>query len=438
MKGLIFTYLLTYGGAAASLINPFIGFLVYVCFALVRPESMWGWALGSGGNFSRIVAIALLVGWAMQRFGDWNFGRAAATVWCLIGWMTLFIASAALAPNQAVAWADVETKLKIVLPFLAGVTLIKSIHQVRQLAWVIVISQGYIAFEMNLSYLSGFNRIQEDGFGGMDNNCVSIAMVCGAGFAFFLGLGETKAWRRWLCFAGAGLMAHCIMIAQSRGGMMALIAVGAVTFAMLPKRPIYFGYLLLALAVGLRLAGPSVWERFGTAFANENGEREGSAESRLYLWSACLDIMSKEPLLGIGPHHFPLIAHQYDFTKGKEAHTTWLQLAAECGIPCLLFLLGFYLITMWRLWLLSRQLLPVDPLLAMNCQMVIAALVGFMISAQFVTLIGLEIPYYVALVGAGLLMTAQPELARHAEWDDAADHEDHEELVAHRRRPAFA
>ena len=41
MKGLIFTYAMTYGGALASLFDPFVGLLIYVCFAIVKPESMW-------------------------------------------------------------------------------------------------------------------------------------------------------------------------------------------------------------------------------------------------------------------------------------------------------------------------------------------------------------------------------------------------------------
>ena len=31
MKGLLFTYVVTYGGAIAALVEPFIGLLVYIC-----------------------------------------------------------------------------------------------------------------------------------------------------------------------------------------------------------------------------------------------------------------------------------------------------------------------------------------------------------------------------------------------------------------------
>ncbi len=40
MKGLIFTYVLTYGGALVSLFRPYYGFLVYVCFGLLKPEAL--------------------------------------------------------------------------------------------------------------------------------------------------------------------------------------------------------------------------------------------------------------------------------------------------------------------------------------------------------------------------------------------------------------
>ena len=40
-KGLIFTYLLTYGGAALALVNPYCGLMAYICVSLIKPESLW-------------------------------------------------------------------------------------------------------------------------------------------------------------------------------------------------------------------------------------------------------------------------------------------------------------------------------------------------------------------------------------------------------------
>src|SRR5262249_58824346 len=103
MKGLIFPYVLTYGGALLSLYDPFRGLLIYVCFAILRPDYLWYWAV-PGGNYSRVVAVALVVGWALRNFGDWRFGRARAVVFALVGFLGWALLSAALvAPAHRLA-----------------------------------------------------------------------------------------------------------------------------------------------------------------------------------------------------------------------------------------------------------------------------------------------------------------------------------------------
>src|SRR5438477_911550 len=104
MKGLLFTYILTYGGAAVSLFDPFVGLLIYVCFAIVKPEMMWYWSVPEG-NYSRIVAVGLLIGWALHRFGRWQFGRATLVVAALVGLLVWNCISTLQAVNQDVGWA---------------------------------------------------------------------------------------------------------------------------------------------------------------------------------------------------------------------------------------------------------------------------------------------------------------------------------------------
>lgn len=408
MKGLLFTYALTYGGSLVAVFNPFYGLLVYVCFAIIRPHSLWHWSVPDG-NYSRIIGISLLVGWALNGFGNWSFGRARPIVWALLAFLFWNAASAMIAREPAVAWYVVIELTKIVLPFLVGVTMIRSFEQLKMLAWVIALSQGYVAFEANLSYVvHRVNWISKD-FGGMDNNCNAIALVCGTGFAFFLGLSEQKLWRRGIAFFAAALMTHAIMLSNSRGGMLALLITGAVSFVLVPKRPIYYFYLAIAVAIGARMAGPSVIERFSTIFVDAE-ERDSSAQSRLDLWKTCLEVTQRNPILGIGPNHFPVYAEELGYTPGKSPHTVWLTASAELGLPGLGLLLAFYIIAILRLWHTSRLLVHDWPEMANFARMVIAAIIGFMIAAQFVSLVRLELPYYVVLVGAGVLIL-EPALA---------------------------
>src|SRR5436309_1937116 len=138
MKGAIFTYLLTYGGAVASLFDPFTGLLVYVAFAILRPQTLWYWSVPAG-NYSRIVAIALLAGWGLSGFGRWDFGRARGVVIALLGYWAWLVVAALPAPDQGRAWAYLESMSKGFLPCLVAITLIDSVAKLRQLAWVIVL-----------------------------------------------------------------------------------------------------------------------------------------------------------------------------------------------------------------------------------------------------------------------------------------------------------
>jgi probable O-glycosylation ligase (exosortase A-associated) len=405
MKGLIFTYALTYGGALVSLVNPYVGLLIYLCFAIVKPEAMWYWSVPRG-NYSRIVAIALLTGWLIQGFGRWRFGRATGIVAALIGFLLWSALSAAAAAEAEPAWGFVEEATKIVLPFVVGITTIHTVRQLRQLAWVIVLSQGYVALEMNLSYYGGLNRVHELGFCGMDNNCVAITMVTCTGLALFLGLHETRRWLRAVALVAALLMVHTVLFAFSRGGMLSLILTALVSFWLIPKRPAHFAVFAAVVLVGVRLAGPEVQKRFQTTFADPS-ERDASAESRLKLWADCGDVILKHPLLGVGPRHWPLIAPAYGWPVGKEAHTLWLQVGAELGLPGLLCLVLFYGLCVVRLRPLARESSAVpDPWLRYLARAVIASICGFALAAQFVSLVGLEAPYYIALIGAATLKLA--------------------------------
>src|SRR5262245_3941259 len=141
MKGLVFTYLLAYGGAVVALFRPYWGFLAYVILAILRPEGLWQFAVGGYGHgFSQVVAIGLLLGWALHGCGNWRLRRAWPLVICLAGFCLWSLLSAAQAvADKEAAFRQVEAYAKVLLPFVVGLTLISTVNQLKALAWVIVI-----------------------------------------------------------------------------------------------------------------------------------------------------------------------------------------------------------------------------------------------------------------------------------------------------------
>ena len=414
MKPLAFTYGLTYGGVLASLLRPYVALLIYVCFAIIKPDSLWSWTVPEG-NYSRIVALGLLGGWILNGCGSWALGRARGIILALIGYWLITLVGALLAPDKTAAWEPVEPLAKILLPVVVGITLIDSIDKVKQLVWVIVLSQGFLAYEFNLTYYTTIFDPVEFTHGGLDNNGIAISMVTSAGMAFFLGIQAQKLWQKGLVFLLAGLMAHVVLFSNSRGGMVAMIVTGIASFLLVPKQPKHYLVLALAVLLVLRLAGKGVQERFATIFAEKAEGGEGGRDKggkRLDHWAACLQSVASRPL-GVGPNHWPLTAPLYGLPK-MAAHSTWLQMAAELGIPGIYCLGSFYGICVIRLWRLRRDDELADPWQPAIARMVIASLVGFIVSAQFVTTDGTELPYYITLAGAGTLKLLGTTASRRA------------------------
>ncbi|MGL5094240.1 MAG: O-antigen ligase family protein, partial [Planctomycetia bacterium] len=369
---------------------------------------------------SRVVAIGMILGWVGRGLGNWNFRAAGPQVFALVGFLGWAVVSAGFAPDQKLAWQFIESFGKIVLPFVIGLTLINNKRDLTWLAWTIVLSQGYVAYEMNLSYYNGYNRVLMEGFARLDNNSVAISMVTCIGTAFFLALSEKNIAAKIVAAAAAMLMTHVVLFSFSRGGMLALIFTATAAFGIIKKRPQHYLVFLLAVLFAIRLAGPEVRERFMSVFADPQ-ERDVAAQSRLELWTDCIDAMFKSPVVGCGPDHWPKEAMNYGWSEGKEGHSLWLQTGAEMGMPGLLLLFLFYATCVGRLLPLTferthdRDGRPIDPTLQHFARMVISSLAGFALASQFVSLERLEIPYYVALVGAGALKlasaggTARPE-----------------------------
>jgi len=71
---------------------------------------------------------------------------------------------------------------------------------------------------------------------------------------------------------------------------------------------------------------------------------ETSNTQRLEIWKKSLASIAKHPVLGVGVGNFPVVLNQ-DVSKakaGSSAHNLYLHIAAEMGIPALIFVLIFF------------------------------------------------------------------------------------------------
>jgi putative inorganic carbon (HCO3(-)) transporter len=402
MKGLILTYLIAVFGTIGALRYPLIGLYVFAGFAVLRPQFIFGFA-GDIAQISLVVAIALIIGWALKGFGSWRMGRARPVFVAFLVFVTWFVLSAFRAIDTVSSYGAVQALAKLVLPFLAGATLLKDEKDARPLLWTIVLAQGYVGFEMNLNYLfKGFNEAAE-GFGGMDNNFFGASLVCVIGPALMLALTSKTWWSRCLATVAGVLILHTILLTFSRGAMLGLVAVVIAVVVIMPKRPKYIAAVLVVVLLAARLVGPQLASRYGTIFVEEEG-RDASSETRLDLWRDCLKVIAAYPVFGVGPWNWSVVAESYGWPPGKSAHSVWMETAAEIGLPGAVSLIAFFGLAAVRLWPIARaRQTDANRSESGIAAGVVLSIVGFVVAGQFVSAKDLEAPYFITLAGIPLL-----------------------------------
>jgi O-antigen ligase len=143
---------------------------------------------------------------------------------------------------------------------------------------------------------------------------------------------------RWIqgliCLAALGLCGRALMLTQSRGAFIALLA-GMATFSVARigwKKSVPVALFVL----------PLVLFAFAGRQTNINVHRT-TVQLRLGLWSRCLTLFFHYPLLGIGQGRLAAVA-------GQVAHNTFLHCFTETGFFGGTSFLGAFVLALWAIF----------------------------------------------------------------------------------------
>ena len=167
-------------------------------------------------------------------------------------------------------------------------------------------------------------------------------------------------------FAIAGAMPFFILlpalaVTSSKGGLVAAsVGILLTVFALRAARPAAFKAafrkaLPAVLVVGLvfgALAAKTVLPRLLAA----RGSDDNSTMFRVYLWRGTTKMIEARPLVGFGPGAFSGSYSRFALAgPSKSAHQSWLQIAAESGVPALILLAGAAIFAFRNGWRARRQ-----------------------------------------------------------------------------------
>ena len=209
-------------------------------------------------------------------------------------------------------------------------------------------------------------------------------------------LTETNKWIKRAALAGVAGLPLMILLTQSRGALIALVVSGILFFVVHTKGR-RVRSLLVAVAAAiviLPFVPTSAWQRFSLMKNLASGnvieaDPEGSAEARYNIWRVAGTIIKENPVSGIGLGVYPRGHAMYaprvgvpDAALGfRDTHSTYLNVAAETGIPGLLLFLstvGAVAVTSERTRRLARGTPRANQLLALEL-----GLLAFMLAGVF-------------------------------------------------------
>ena len=165
---------------------------------------------------------------------------------------------------------------------------------------------------------------------------------------------EPKGWVRWCALAGVFMVPMLILMTQSRGVFLGLIAFIAIALVG-QRRRVQIVVRLAVVAIILAAVAPAgVWERLGTlkhatstSTLNEVDGEGGSAKQRSEIWRVAFKIIREHPITGVGvgayepTHEVYAMDPEFNPTaRGpRDTHSLYFNVLAETGYPGLLLYL---------------------------------------------------------------------------------------------------
>jgi putative inorganic carbon (HCO3(-)) transporter len=177
------------------------------------------------------------------------------------------------------------------------------------------------------------------GVGLYETNYLATILVLLVPMAFVLASQEPRPLRRAFWTGGGLLLVLMVFLTSSRGGFVGLLAAGMVF--VYRRRGLAGALAVLMLLLGGALLLPTdLGSRALATIFRDGGDLppglEASNRAHVALFWAGLRMIGDSPLLGVGPLNFKSLSTLYTgLSQGNIAHNTFLEIAAEFGLPAL-------------------------------------------------------------------------------------------------------
>ncbi len=362
-----------------------------------------------------IVVVLVPVLWMLSRERLWSpilTLQVWFLAWCVKGlpiasnWFAVYVTTRVMYGNVAIALA---------LTWVGS-----NLRDLRRILWLWLALMSYQAV-----YALTHAGRGTGGFLGDEND---LALACGTALPFALaGFERLRGTVRWLLAGVVALTLLGIVVSFSRGGFVGLVL--CLGYLFLSSRQKVRS--LLAIAAGCLIVYASASQEYIDEMKTIQNTDEGTAKGRKFLWTAAYNMWLDNIFLGVGASNSGYQIGRYQPTnfEGREynerdwsglaLHSAWFTLLSEHGVGGVLIyvgMLGTQFVTIRRLRrdVRSRSDVPDD--LRRQVESfgigVNAAVIGFMGSATFLSVLYYPYVWYFTAFAAALDLSVRRELAQ--------------------------
>ncbi len=221
--------------------------------------------------------------------------------------------------------------LKTLVLFFLMTMALRTVTDLRKMVWAFLISIFFIGLMSAKNQLTHGTHITNT----YDPNDIALVMVCGLPFTIYF-LKETQLLGKILVCACCVLALLTIVLSESRGGFLGLVAIGG--YLLFKAKKGKKGLLIITAIAGVilisHLAPSSYWDRISTIWSPQS-ELDSTGAGRLDIWKAGLKMFSQKFITGVGINNYHIaegLSHFDEGGKWSTAHNSFLQIGAELGI----------------------------------------------------------------------------------------------------------
>jgi probable O-glycosylation ligase (exosortase A-associated) len=406
------------------LVRPAIGTLMWVWISMMNPHTLtYGFA--ATVPWALIIALTTMIGFVFTKDKrPFPVNGGTILIGLLLAWMTV-TSLFALNPDPGEVFDRWVFALKILLMLMVTFVLLRGRKEIDWLLWALVISVGFYGVKGGLWTLvtGGGGRVWGPPGGTLaDNNSLAVGLVIQLPWIYYLREVSSRRWLRFALACAFVLIALGVLGTQSRGAFLAVLGM-AVVVGLKGKRFFRTSLSLLVVGVAAFVFMPDSWiERMDTI---HNYEGDTSAVSRLWTWATLWNAALDRPFVGAGfradnwfifMKYAPVDVPEELRNSYFVAHSIYFQALGEHGFVGLGIYLGLGLWTWFaasRLAASTRDDPEFSSWVPLLMRMTQASLVGFAIGGAFLSLMLLDLSFYIP--GIVVLVSATVRERRRAE-----------------------